>query len=69
MNLGQLMHPPLGENDSAALNVTVWEGGQVSKKDKMSHRDNISQYGKRDVMKQMGKCLRMDVFHNPNKKG
>jgi hypothetical protein len=51
---GETMCQPLGENDAAGLNVTVWEGGKVSKRCKMSHRENMSQYGKRDVVKQMG---------------
>jgi hypothetical protein len=38
----ETMCQPLGENDAAGLNVTVWEGGQVSKRGKMSHRENMS---------------------------
>jgi hypothetical protein len=45
----------LGANDAAGLNVTVWELGRVSKRGKMSHRDNMSQDWKRNIMKQVGK--------------
>jgi hypothetical protein len=56
------MCQPLGENDVARLNVKVWEGGQVSKRGKMSHRENKSQYRKRDVVKQMGKLSQSECF-------
>ncbi len=52
----------LGENDSSGLNVTVWEGGRVSKRGKMSHRDNMSQYEKTDIVKQMGKMSQSECF-------
>jgi hypothetical protein len=51
-----------GENDSAGLSVTVCEGGRVSKKGKMSHRDNISQFGKTYVVKLMGKTSQSERF-------
>jgi hypothetical protein len=59
---------PLGENDTAGLNFTVLEEGCVSKRSKMSHRNNVSQYGKRSSMKQTEKMSQSDVFHNPFKK-
>jgi hypothetical protein len=45
----------LSENDTVVINFMVWERGRVSKRGKMSHRNNMSQYGKRDGMKQKGK--------------
>jgi hypothetical protein len=43
-----------GENDTVGLNVTVSEEVRASNRGKMSHRDNISKYGERDVVKQVG---------------
>ncbi len=39
----------LGENDTAGLNVAAWARGQMPKRDKMSHRDSMSQYGMRTL--------------------
>jgi hypothetical protein len=44
LNLGE-MTQPLGQNH------TVMKEGGVEKRHKMSHRDNMSQHGKRGCMK------------------
>jgi hypothetical protein len=62
------MHSPLNENDSAGLNVTVWEERQVSKRGKMSHRGNMSQYGKRNIVKHGKNVSEWTFCHNPGKK-
>jgi putative AlgH/UPF0301 family transcriptional regulator len=56
------MCPLLDENDTAGVNVKVWEGGPVSERGKMLHRDNMSQCGKRDVMKKAGKMSQSGHF-------
>ncbi len=48
---------PLGASDTAGQNVPVGEGDGAGKKGKVCPRYNISQYGKRGVVKQREKCL------------
>jgi hypothetical protein len=59
---GERMCPLLDENDTAGVNVKIWEGGPVSERGKMLHRDNMSQCGKRDVMKKAGKMSQSGHF-------
>jgi hypothetical protein len=64
------MCPLLGENDTTGINVTVWEGGWASKRGKMSHRDNMSQYGKRGRHETDWKNITVWSYcHNPGKRG
>jgi hypothetical protein len=61
----------LCEDNTAGLIVTLWVDRWVSKRGKMSHRDNMSQYGKKDFMKHTyGENVSERGFcHNLSKKG
>ncbi len=51
----------LGENDTAGLNVTVWQGRR-GRDGKMSHRDKTSQHGRRGGVTQAGNMSQMGRF-------